>query len=440
MLSADEAPLWRCSLGLVFMSIAVKVSGLNKSYRLYQQPLDRLKEAFHPFGKKYSREFSALSDIDFSVSHGLCLGIIGMNGGGKSTLLKILAGVVTPTSGGVSLNGKVSALLELGAGFNPELSGLENARFQCSLQGFDSRKIEDILPNILDFAEIGDFIHQPVKTYSSGMYVRLAFSVAISVEPDILIVDEALSVGDAYFQAKCIQRIRQFRQFGKTIIFVSHDSAAVKTLCDEAILLHQGRLIDRGSPDRVFDLYNGIIADQDLLAKQDKESSRMKSGNGKVSICQVRLLGENGLEIEACDSGGLVKFLVDIVLNEEVEDLTVGILIRDRLGNDIFGTNTAIQEFKLPSIEVGQHIVVEFGMELNLGPNSYNVSVAAHAGKTHLEQSFDWVNHACIFKVLPKAPHTFVGCCNLPCDVSFSLPDNKHLAFNTSNLTSGVEV
>lgn len=235
--------------------IAIKVENLSKVYKLYNAPIDRMKEALHPFKKNYHKEFYALNDLNFEIKKGQTVGIIGKNGSGKSTLLKIITGVLTPTTGKVTVNGRISALLELGAGFNPEYTGMENIYFQGNLMGFEREEMEAKVQAILNFAEIGDFIHQPVKNYSSGMFARLAFAVAINVEPEILIVDEALSVGDMVFQAKCMAKMTTLMESGATVLFVSHDTHSVKTLCQKAVFLNDGKVVDWGDSARVVGKY-----------------------------------------------------------------------------------------------------------------------------------------------------------------------------------------
>ena len=237
---------------------AIEIKNLSKMYRLYNKPSDRLKDSLGFGKKKRYREHYALRDVSFDVREGECVGIIGTNGSGKSTILKIITGVLAPTAGEVSVHGRISALLELGAGFNPEYSGLENVYLNGIMLGFSQNEINERLDEILSFADIGDFIHQPVKTYSSGMFVRLAFAVAINIDPEILVVDEALSVGDVFFQAKCYHKFEEFKKQGKTILFVSHDLGSVSKYCDRVILLNQGEKLDEGSPKAMVDMYTRI--------------------------------------------------------------------------------------------------------------------------------------------------------------------------------------
>jgi len=398
-------------------SFAIKTTNLTKVYRLYPAPIDRLKEALTPFERKYHEEFYALNDVSIEVEQGQCVGIIGLNGSGKSTLLQTIAGVLTPTTGQVEVNGKIAALLELGAGFNPDFSGIENVIFQCSIMGFHRREIDALLPKIVEFADIGTFINHPVKTYSSGMYVRLAFAVAINVDPDILIVDEALAVGDIRFQAKCMAKIREFRRAGKALLFVSHDPGAVKSLCNKAYLLDRGRVLDAGDPDQVFNYYNSLIAERELPDKdattKHKGILRQRSGNGKVRIEEVRLFDAQERAVETIVSGSRVRIELDADVHHDVDSPTFGILIRDRLGNDIFGSNNHLLGVETGLLKAGTRLLVTYEMPLDLGAGVYTVTVAAHAGEAHVEESFDWLNDALVFRVIHAPDSRFTGVCRL---------------------------
>ena len=257
---------------------AIEIKDVTKIYRLYEQPIDRLKESLNIGKKQYHRDFYALSRISFSVEKGQTVGIIGTNGSGKSTILKIITGVLTPTSGEVMVNGKISALLELGAGFNMDYTGIENIYMNGTMMGFSRREMEDKLQDILDFADIGDFVYQPVKTYSSGMFVRLAFALAINVEPEILIVDEALSVGDVFFQSKCYRRMEEIRKNGTTIVMVTHDMGSIIKYCDKVILLNRGEFIAEGSAGKMVDMYKKILAGQ--MEALREEITRMNDFSG----------------------------------------------------------------------------------------------------------------------------------------------------------------
>lgn len=258
---------------------AIEVKNVKKVYKLYDKPSLRIKEAFSIKGKKYHKEFHALEDISINVKQGEMLGVIGKNGAGKSTLLKIITGVLTPTSGSVKIHGKISALLELGAGFNPEYTGVENIYLNGSMMGFSKEEIDQKLESIIEFADIGDFIYQPVKSYSSGMFARLAFAVSINVEPDILIVDEALSVGDVFFQAKCYKKLNDLKNSGKTILFVTHDMGSVLKYCNRAILINDGVIAEEGDPAEIIDIYKKV-----LVGQYDVEEERTEQEDNEVTI------------------------------------------------------------------------------------------------------------------------------------------------------------
>ena len=345
------------------------------------------------------------------------MGIIGLNGSGKSTLLQIIARTLQPTKGNVQVSGRVAALLELGSGFNPEFTGRENAFLYASILGLTAREIEARIGKIADFAEIGEFIDQPIKTYSSGMQVRLAYSVVTAIVPDILIIDEALSVGDAYFQHKCFAQIRRFREEGTTLLFVSHDPGTIKSLCNRAILLDSGVVIRDDTPEAVLDYYNAIIAKQqaDHVIRQSETLGGRKvtrSGNSKAAIVSVELLEDNK-EVRAVAVGSAVTLRVCAVANESLPELTVGFLLRDRIGNDIFGTNT--YHLKVPlSVKAGQAFAVNFEMpSLRLGVGHYSVSVALHTHDTHVQNNFDWWDQALVLQVIPGKHPQFIGTCHL---------------------------
>lgn len=393
--------------------LAIKVENLSKVYRLYDSPKARFKEALHPFGKKYHRDFYALKDVSFEVRKGETVGIIGRNGSGKSTLLKILTGVLNPSSGSYFANGKVSSLLELGTGFNPELTGVENVYFNATLLGFSKQKIDEKLDDILAFADIGEFVYQPVKTYSSGMYVRLAFAVAINVEPDVLIVDEALSVGDAAFQMKCIDKINKMRDAGITLLFVSHDPGAVKRLCDRAILLEKGNLIKEGTPEVVFDLYNAMLADENLTNTIVREISSGKvqtvSGTGEAKVEEIVMLNSNNEHANIFEVGEEVTLRVKVKVYKDIERLVLGFQIKDRLGQIIFGTNTFHTRQVIEDVKEGSTIFFNIKFNMNLGPGDYSISTALVNSDTHLDKNFEWKDLAFIFRVTNVHKCIFAG-------------------------------
>ncbi len=335
------------------MPIAVSVESVSKQYRIYDRPADRLKETLTRGRWKAHREFWALKDISFNVEAGTTTGIVGPNGSGKSTLLQIITGTLEPTHGSVSIEGRVAALLELGAGFNPEFTGIENIFMNASLMGFSGSETENLLPEIASFAEIGDFIYQPLKTYSSGMYVRLAFAAAIAVAPQILIIDEALAVGDAVFQHRCMRRIKEMQENGTTILFVSHDPASVRALCNRAILLNQGEKIAEGSPPDVLNRYQKIImARQQAYEASAKpaeatahEFSERKvaplsyvyrHGDRSAEVLQVELLDGALRPIELVETGEPLVVRIVYVAHDDLDDVVCGFLIRNRHGIHVY--------------------------------------------------------------------------------------------------------
>lgn len=371
--------------------LAIKVENLSKRYKLYDRPVDRLKESLHPFGKSYSKDFYALKDISFEIKRGETVGIVGKNGAGKSTLLKILTGVLNPSSGKVVVNGKIAALLELGAGFNPEMTGLENIYLNGTIMGYSKEEIEEKLESVIEFADIGEFIHQQVKMYSSGMFARLAFSVAINVEPDILIVDEALSVGDAFFQQKCIHKMEKMKENGTTIFFVSHSIATVKALCRKAIYLSKGKLRAIGKTEEICTLYQNEMVSYDKkqnfkeidLEKKKCPSQRIidlkyfqkdfefdkkiteRSGSGEIKLTAFKIYDEFDNEISTIE---VFKPIVMRLSHEVKKDVpagaTLGITCRTEMGIDVFGCNSNIYDIYLPELKVNEKFVYEVKLEL----------------------------------------------------------------------------
>ena len=389
----------------------LRVRNLGKAYKRYPKKWGRLAE-WIGLGVRHDLNW-VLRDVTFDVAAGEAIGIVGANGAGKSTLLKLITGTIRPTTGAYEAGGRIAALLELGIGFHPEFTGRQNVFMAGHILGIPADRIAGLMPEIEAFAEIGDYVDQPVRTYSSGMQVRLAFSVATAVRPDILVVDEALSVGDTYFQHKSFDRMRQFRDAGTTLLFVSHSMGAVKTLCDRAILLDAGVVQRDDTPDVVLDYYNAMIATQraNYQIRQSEISSgrATRSGTTEASIEAIELR-VNGQNARALRSGDAVGIRVDIAVREALPELTGGILIRDRLGNDVFGTNTHHLEVSKNGIAAGAHIALDFHFPaLNLGAGSYSVSAALHTRDTHIAMNFDWWDRALVFQVVPGGRPTSVG-------------------------------
>ena len=394
---------------------ALRVESISKQYRIYNRPSDRLKETVTRGRWKAHREFWALKDITFEVEPGTTTGIIGPNGSGKSTLLQIITGTLEPTHGRVTLEGRVAALLELGAGFNAEFTGIENIFMNASLLGLSKAETEALLPEIASFAEIGDFIYQPLKTYSSGMYVRLAFAVAIAVAPQILIVDEALSVGDAVFQHRCTRRIKEMQENGTTILFVSHDPGAIRALCSRAILLNHGRMEADGPPADVLARYQKVIMAQEAAyahaelvrekPQPDEESSApqftYRHGNGSAEILKVELLNASHEQAAIVESGQPVQLRMQVVFNEELLDPVYGFIIRNRHGIHLYGTNTRVQGIRGGFSKRGARVETTFSFNCWLAPDLYSISIAVHSPEA---VSFDWLDGALFFRVISAIP------------------------------------
>lgn len=390
----------------------LRVRNLGKVYKRYPNNRARLLEWLNPVRQRHQQHW-ALRGVSFEVNAGEAVGIVGHNGAGKSTLLKMIVGTTRPSEGTIELGGRVAALLELGMGFHPEFTGRQNTYMGGQILGLSGQQITERMPEIEAFAEIGDYLDQPVRTYSSGMQVRLAFSVATAIRPEILIVDEALSVGDAYFQHKSFERIRQFRDAGTTLLFVSHSPGAVKTLCNRALLLEDGLMVRDGAPDEVLDYYNALIAKQaEYTIRQAEELGgkvAVRSGNRQAEIVTVDLFHQ-GQSARAIPQGETALIRVIAAVHEKISDLTVGILIRDRLGNDIFGTNSWHHGQSLRSIQGGSRVQAEFAIpSLNLGIGNYSLTVALHANDTHVSNNFDWWDRALVFQVTPSELPRCIG-------------------------------
>jgi len=403
------------------MPSAIRVESVSKQYRIYNRPVDRLKESLTRGRWKTHREFWALSNISFEVETGTTTGIIGPNGSGKSTLLQIVTGTLEPTHGSVWHEGRIAALLELGAGFNPEFTGIENIFMNSALMGLSKSETERLLPEITSFAEIGDFINQPIKTYSSGMYVRLAFATAIASSPQILIVDEALSVGDAVFQHRCTHRIKEMQENGTTILFVSHDPGAIRALCSRAILLNNGQMVADGAPADVLDRYQKLIMDREaayaegqLAIRREQspaavvEASEMatpqftyRHGNGNAEIVRVDLLNGARQAVKLVETGDPVHVRVRAVFHEDIDDPVYGFIIRNKHGIHLYGTNSHVQGLHAGRVKRGETVETTFSFNCWLAPDLYSVSIAVHSPTA---VSFDWMDGALFFRVFSEIP------------------------------------
>lgn len=398
---------------------AIEIKDVTKIYRLYDKPIDRLKESLNIGHKEYHKDFYALSNISFSVEKGQTIGIIGTNGSGKSTILKIITGVLTPTSGQVKVDGTISALLELGAGFNMDYTGIENIYMNGTMMGFSRKEMEAKLQDILEFADIGDFVYQPVKTYSSGMFVRLAFALAINVEPEILIVDEALSVGDVFFQSKCYRRMDEIRKNGTTIVMVTHDMGSIIKYCDKVILLNRGEFIAEGSAGKMVDMYKKILAgqmealreelaqmsdfsgDKVVLAETgggeagedpasaDKtpgsslmrnkltvNANREEYGDGRAEIFDMGLIDERGNITNLLLKGESFTIKEKIRFNDSIQAPIFTYTIKDKKGNDLTGTNTLFEGTDIKPVKKGDVYEVAFTQKMTLQGGEYLLSMS----------------------------------------------------------------
>ena len=387
------------------------VSHVGKAYKRYAGKWARMLEWLT--GKTRHDKTWVLRDINFTINPGEAVGIVGVNGAGKSTLLKIITGTTQPSSGSVHTEGRVAALLELGMGFHPDFTGRQNVFMAGQLLGLHSDEIAACLPAIEAFAEIGDYIDRPVRTYSSGMQMRLAFSVATAVRPAVLIVDEALSVGDAYFQHKSFNKIREFREQGTTLLIVSHDRSAIQSLCDRAILLERGFVIKDGPPEEVMDFYNALIAERENatveVKRLDDGRAQTTSGTGEARVASIELRNEQGETVEYVNVGEPVRLEVKIRLHADLPELVFGYMIKDRLGQSVFGTNTHHLKVEMAQLKKDELLTLVFSFPANIGLGSYSVSTALHVADTHLATNYEWRDQALMFNVVNVNRDQFVG-------------------------------
>ncbi len=372
--------------------IAIQVKNLDKVYKLYDKPSDRMKEALGLSKKKKYKEHHALDQVDLTIYQGETVGIIGTNGSGKSTILKIITGVLNPSGGKVTVNGRISALLELGAGFNMEYNGIENVYLNGTMIGFSEKEIDEKMDAILEFADIGDYVYQPVKTYSSGMFVRLAFAVAINIEPEILIVDEALSVGDVFFQAKCYHKFEEFKEMGKTILFVSHDLSSISKYCDRVVLLNQGVKLGEGSPKEMIDVYKRVLVGQyemhedegtNLLEDKDVAAAArmgvnpelLEYGTNAAKITEYYITDDKGIHTTAVIKGQEFSIHMEVDFMEDVPAPIFAFTIKNIKGTEITGTNTMVEKAFLESVQAGAKKEIVFTQKMSLQGGEYLLSL-----------------------------------------------------------------
>lgn len=402
----------------------IVVNNLGKAYKTYPTRLARIREWLTPFSKPKHQLKWVMQDVSFTVNPGEAVGIIGINGAGKSTLLKMITGTTQPTTGSANITGRVAALLELGMGFHPDFTGRQNAYMAGQLLGMSAAEISHLMPQIEAFADIGEYIDQPVRVYSSGMQMRLAFSVATAQRPDVLIVDEALSVGDAYFQHKSFDRIREFRKQGTTLLIVSHDKQAIQSICDRAILLNAGKLAMQGEPEAVMDYYNALLADhQDQSLKQEKNADgkiQTVSGTGEAKVEKIVLLNECDELLDLVNVGQKIKIQITVKTTAEIPELVLGYTIKDRLGQSVFGTNTHHLNQKILAVKPGESITFIFEFFANLGVGTYSVATALHAEDTHISKNYEWRDLALVFNVINMDKDQFIGVAWIPPQLEFS--------------------
>jgi ABC-type polysaccharide/polyol phosphate transport system ATPase subunit len=418
---------------------AVEFQGVSKSYAIYDAPGDRLKELLSLNRLKRHQDFWALHDVSFEVKRGETFCIVGENGSGKSTLLQMVAGILHPTSGTVGIHGRVSALLELGAGFNPEFSGRDNVYLNGSILGLTTRQIDERYNDIAAFAEIGDFIDQPVKTYSSGMVVRLAFAVAINVDPEILLVDEALAVGDIYFRQRCMRKVHELRQRGITILFVSHAVSDVKAIGDRVLWLDHGRMIDVGEPDRVVSKYLAAMTEKDSTYLRLKSATEPQArrggvmrapeivetipnidhrfGDGRAQILGIAVLDEQGRNLPILEPSTRILVRISVRATADVALPIVGFMLRNQLGMDFSGTNTSREGYELAPLQAGDVTTVDFYLDLpELYPASFSFSPAIADGTLMGYQMCDWIDNAITLQ-MGRSEAQIYGYLHLPCRV-----------------------
>ncbi|MDD6804916.1 MAG: ABC transporter ATP-binding protein [Clostridiales bacterium] len=383
--------------------IAIEVKDVDKVYKLYEKPSDRIKEALGLGSKVRHTDHKALSDVSMTIYQGETVGIIGTNGSGKSTILKIITGVLNPTAGEVKVNGRISALLELGAGFNMEYNGIENIYLNGTMIGFTEKEIDEKLQSILDFADIGEYVYQPVKTYSSGMFVRLAFAVAINIDPEILIVDEALSVGDVFFQAKCYHKFEEFKAMGKTILFVSHDLSSIAKYCDRVVLLNQGTKLGEGAPKEMIDTYKQVLVGQYQLPESSSEGNLLEDedirklasgqninpdlleyGSKKAEIVEYYFTDDKGIRTSAVVKGSRFTIHMKVEIKEDIQAPIFAFSFKNIKGTEITGTNTMFEKSFLEPVSAGDAKEITFEQEMNLQGGDYLLSlgVTGYEGDT----------------------------------------------------------
>lgn len=402
---------------------SIRVANLGKAFKQYSSGWERLLDWVLPSSSPRYKLSWALKDINFQVNPGESVGIVGANGAGKSTLLKIVTGTTHATTGTVEINGRVAALLELGTGFHPDFTGRQNAIMAGQLMGIRIEELESLLPEIESFAEIRGYFDQPLRTYSSGMQMRLAFSVATVKRPEILIVDEALSVGDAYFQHKSLDRIRQFRKEGTTLLIVSHDRYAIQSICDRAILLADGRLEFEGVAEEVMDYYHAMLAQREnqVIKHVRHADGRFEtvSGTGEATVIDIAVIDADGHRTEVFEVGTEVTLVVKVAVKAHIPRLVMGFMIKDRLGQSVYGINTHRLDDPVIDAMPGEEITYRFAFPMNIGKGHYSISTSLSRYDSHLDMNYEWRDYGLIFHIINTKHADFVGCVWLDPKYSF---------------------
>lgn len=388
------------------------VVNLGKSYSLYASEWFRVARWFG-LPIKVKGEHWILRGVNFSIKAGESIGLIGKNGAGKSTLLKLITGTLQATEGSVSMRGRVAAILELGMGFSSELTGRQNVYHTAGLMGFNETEIRTLMPEVEAFAEVGTYFDEPMRTYSSGMQVRVAFALATAVRPDILIVDEALSVGDAYFQHKCFERIRTFQAQGTTLLLVSHDRNAIQGLCERALLLHNGSIVRDGRPEEIFDYYNALIAEQGKSTIEvnllEDGKQQVVSGTGEARVLRIGLYNSQGVRVDSIGVGDAVELRVLVKIHQAIDRLVLGYGIKDRLGQVMYGTNTSHTAQIIKELSVNEEYEFCLAFQANLGVGTYSVQISLSDAETHLSANYEWRDMALFFDVININKFHFAG-------------------------------
>ncbi|MEZ9778589.1 ABC transporter ATP-binding protein [Vibrio sp. 10N.261.54.A5] len=395
------------------MSKVLEVRGVGKSFLEYKSEFQRIASWFG-FNTEPAHKQKILEGIDFSLAAGEAVGIVGRNGAGKSTLLKMITGTLKPSIGSVHVSGRISAILELGMGFHPDLTGRQNVYHSAGLMGFTHEQIDAVIDELEAFAEVGEYFDQPVRTYSSGMQMRVAFSVVTAYRPEILIVDEALSVGDAYFQHKSLNRIREFQKQGTTLLFVSHDRGAIQAVCDRAILLEKGVILKDGDPEEVMDFYNALIAkkESDIVEQITQDDGKVQtiSGSKEATVQDVRMFNTDGRSIDSIGVGDIVDLRIRAKVHKHIESLVLGYGIKDRLGQVMYGTNTWHTKQIINNPKVGSSYEFSIRFPVNLGPGTYSIQTALVDSDNHLTNNYEWRDLATVFTVVNIDKTEFIGC------------------------------